>query len=232
MSDGILKKIKSRGYWRVNFRPITFVKEKITPVTRCKEIVRNAVVELRGWDYPHFPSDSQEIRTAQNYIEAWIDWGAFKELWRMYQSGQFIHYLGLREDEPFWMDPPLRTLPPGTVLGIVGVVFTVTEIFEFLARLSKQGIYEDGVSVDIGLFNTKSRELKVFDPGRAPLFGKYISGNSEIRFSKQYSEKETLEQSKDLALEVILRIFRRFNWDNPPLETIRSDQQRLLERRF
>ena len=53
------------------------------------------------WDYPHFPQrrgDDTDLVPGNNYYEGWIDWGAHKEIWRMYQSGQFINYKAVEED--------------------------------------------------------------------------------------------------------------------------------------
>ena len=153
----------------------------------------------------------------------------------MYKSGQFIHFLSLKEDWFEEADGPSETIKairPGSILDIGETVNTLTEIYEFLSRLAKHGIYKDGIGVEVGLYNVRnvSRELKILNPRRLPLVSDYVTETQKISFLKQYSEKEVLQHSKGLAMDTILEIFSRFNWDDPPLETIIGDQQELLGR--
>ena len=238
MEKDTLEKIKTRGYWRVTFRPTVFRKDKISSLQQCREIIQKAIVELRGWDYPHYPThsnDHQGIYNGQDYVGSWIDWECYKEVWRIYQSGQFIHYFGMVEDwynETSSSSQPRETIKSGSIFEIVHTVFRVTELFEFLARLIGQQVYKEGVNVKITLSKTNNRKLTILDPGRTRLWGDYIARISEIIFEKEYVEQEIKEKSKDLALDAIVFIFQRFNWNNPPIEVIKSDQKRLLERKF
>lgn len=76
MKAGLLDKIKSRGYWRINFQPLVAVR-KLESIAACKDMVERNTVELRGWDYPHFSkrvdADSG-VETGNDYYQGWIDW--------------------------------------------------------------------------------------------------------------------------------------------------------------
>jgi len=66
------------------------------------------------------------------------EWEQYLELWRFYQSGQFVDFMGLDED---WRDQSKLWPPPGDwkpclFLDVEETVFQLTEIFEFAARLS------------------------------------------------------------------------------------------------
>lgn len=232
MSKSLVEKIKSRGYWRINFRPNRFEAENLSPLSKCAEIVEKSVVSLRGWSYPHFPR-VEGTKAGNNYEEGSVDSGEHKELWRMYQSGQFIHYLALKED---WVEESLlydeRMMKIKDALEVTNCVYLLTEIFEFLSRLAKEGLYKDGVNAKIILYNTEGRELKILATNRAPLLGTYRAEIPAIEFSKKYPEKQIVEQSNELALETTVYFFYRFNWKNPPLTVLKNDQQNLLERRF
>ncbi len=234
MKNEVIKKIQSRGYYRINFQPLIF-KEKLTTLTACKDIVEKNVIQLRGWDYPHFPrrtGDDTGLEPCGEYYQGWIDWTNHVEFWRMYKTGQFLHYLALRED---WMADDLFTsqltnkIKPMEYLGIIGsVVYQLTEIFEFLSRLTRSGLYDEGVKINISLHNTKDRALWVEDPGRAPLFIEYKTGAEKLVFEKTLYQDGILTHSKDEAFLIIREILDAFGWDNLPIETIKKDQENLL----
>lgn len=236
-----LNKIKSHGYWRINFYPQIPNITVIGKIGDGKEIVRNASIELRGWDYPHFPTqtrDHQDIYVVGDKLEAWIDWERHKEIWRLYQSGQFIHFFGLREDwtaEDSWIpeDHPHKKLAPGSILEVIGTIYSLTEIFLFLKNLVETGLYDDGVVVEISLRNTKGRDLTVSDPMRAPLFGEYKCRGVDIDLPKKVFTKDAvLNDYLELALDATVDLFQQFNWSNPPIAVIKEDQKKLIERRI
>ena len=53
MND-ILKKIHSKGYWRVNIKPTIFNEGLLKSYSNARAIIEKCGVLLRGWDYPHF----------------------------------------------------------------------------------------------------------------------------------------------------------------------------------
>jgi hypothetical protein len=237
MTEKILNKIKSRGSWRINFRPL-IIKEKLD-LPECKNIVEKNNVKYRGWYYPHVPrrsGDDTDLVPGNHYYEGWIDWGAHKEIWRMYQSGQFIHYKAIEEDwykeDDWYNDSQLKNTEPGTILSVINAVYLITEIFEFLSRLARNLLYEEGVSIDIRLIKTVRRELVILDPMRAPLFDQYKTGIDEISFADKYNSEQIIQNAREEALKVIIYIFHRFGWENPPTEIFKSDQEKLITRRY
>ncbi len=236
MKERLLETIKSRGYWRINFQPLVMPKN-ISSLGDCKEVVEKSVVSLRGWEYPCFPRDTDEnhgLQPGDKYYEAWIDWGGeHKEYWRMYQSSQFIHYLALREDwlkESMFLSDPRWTREPGASLSLVGATYQITEIFEFMSRLGKNGLYDEGVRLNLSLHNTAQRSLWLRDFNRMPLSQDYRTGAETIRFENVYSKDEILSKGKENAFNIIVCIFDRFGWHRPNKEAIRTDQEKLLQR--
>ncbi len=237
MKEGLLDKIKSRGYWRVNFQPL-ISNVKIDTLQKCREVVDKNSVELRGWDFPHIPRKEDEttgIAFVDSFCEGWVDWEFYKEFWRMYKSGQFLSYLALRED---WFEEDgmrmgwAKKIKPGTSLGIVSsVIYEITEIYEFLSRLAQTGLYDEGVKVSLSLHNTKDRELWVEDQMRAPFMTPRRNSASELTFSQTYTKDEIVTNPKGLSNKMILDLTDRFGW-NPPAEQIMSDQDKLLSGRI
>src|ERR1700752_3656587 len=158
MKPELVEKIRSRGYWRTNFEPLV-AKQKLR-LGECRDIVEKNSVGLRGWNYPHYPrriADDSGLEPGANYYEGWIDWWSHLEFWRMYESGQFLHYVALVEDwqeKDGWMDSREQRIEPKTVIGITGsIVYELTEIYEFLSRLAAAGVYDEGVRTNVSLNN-------------------------------------------------------------------------------
>jgi hypothetical protein len=228
MDDELLKKIKSRGYWKIIIRPSKFKKDLIESLGKCDKIIQDSIVGLRGWDYPHYPSEG--TTTGLDYIEGRVDWQEFLEVWRFYQSGQFVHFIGLRED--WWEDDKRAHLEVvGPSLSILGALYTLTEIYVFASRLTKLMELNEPIVVSISLVNTEGRKLVTLDPARF-LRGDYVAQINEISIEKTHPITKLLTAHAELALEDTTWIFERFNWKNPPKDVFKEDQRKFLERRI
>lgn len=237
-----LNKIKTRGYWQVELHPAQIQKNVVESVTKAKELVQTSSVHFRGWDYPHFPTqtrDHQDVYVGENdSIEGWIDWEHFKEVWRFYTNGQFIHLFGLREDwweEHTWLNEndPLKKIKPGTVLEVISTVYSLTEIYAFFSNLVQNMPDVAEFTVEISLTGTKDRKLFVSDFMRAPLFGDYSCRLDKVNLPKKtYKRDELIANYVDLAFDQIIYLFHRFNWEKPNIAVIKEDQKKLIERRM
>lgn len=220
--DELIEKIRSRGYWRVHFRPLAPEGELAGPM-KCLGIVQRASVSLRGWDYPHLPSRDDDISILNDSAEARTDWGQHLEYWRMFETSQFIHLRALHED---WRDADAYATglvhDPGMVLGIGTNTWLLAEIFEFLARLAADGLYGYGVEVAVELHGAQVRELWVDSPDRAPLAFSRRSDVNVITYRRKLRNVEIFEQ-KVRAAEAAQHIFERFRFvisDRQVLEMI------------
>lgn len=233
MKDGLVDRIKSKGYWRINFQPRTILTERLSPL-QCLETVEKNAIRLRGWDYPHITNkndDSGGQLPCGEYHESWTDWWNHIEFWRMYRSHQFLHYLALREDwlaESDWSKELARTIRPGQALGTGGTIFQITEVFEFLSRLAHDNIYPTGAMVEISLENTEGRALWVDDPQRMPFFDPKQTGAKTINISREVTTGEFISRGSEIALSAIVEIFEHFGWANVSAQNIRQQQERFL----
>jgi hypothetical protein len=238
MKAEFITKIKSRGYWRINFRPIEAPMQ--LTLKQCEELVERNNVRLRGWYYPfygHGNADNHGIENLNNCCQGWIESGEFKEFWRMYKSGQFLHYKAVNED---WYDEPGAFYKPQVpleagkrYLNFVGsLTYHVTEIMEFLSRLHKDGLYGKGAYVSISLNNTKDRELTSFDFLRHLLFPR-ITAENNITFEKTYSQDELNQTGRELAIEPLKHVYEVFNFGDISVEqVIKKDQEALYKSIF
>lgn len=232
-----IKKIKSKGYWEINIHPDVYNSQRIEK-QRIKEIVRSSVVELRGWDYPHF-RDSEGPYSILNGIEKFIDWSNHIEFWRMTQSANFYHLLSLRED---WIkDVEYRNmwskgdeLKGKKWLGVLSTLYTLTEIFEFAKRLSHQNIFDENVIIEIKLYDLVDRILVIDSPNKFPFsFERKAKISEPWTYHKNFfSVNEVLNQSDEIALNAFVDLVYLFEWDNPPIESLKNDQQKFLQGRI
>ncbi len=236
MKEDLVEAIKSKGYWRINFRPITLPKP-LLPLGRCFDTAQRATIGLRGWNYPHIPTRSDESRGIDyldNCVQCWSGWSRHLEFWRLYTSEQFLYYLAIAED---WnnddayagtLSPPRR--PQNSSLGVTDTTWLMTETFEFLARLSQHGFYKDGARASIQLHNTSGRQLYIDEINRAPFATERTTAAESINYERMISFSE-IQQPKSRAKEVIEHIFERFNW-RPNSAQLESDINRLYQLRM
>src|SRR5579871_6198032 len=103
MKTDLIPRIKQRGYWRINFRPLVY-DQKLKSLTDCAELVIKNKVSFRGWSFPHYTGRQDEdagIENTDKYVQSWTDSRFYKEYWQMHQSGQFLDMRSLKED---WLE--------------------------------------------------------------------------------------------------------------------------------
>ncbi|MDU2240642.1 MULTISPECIES: hypothetical protein [unclassified Paenibacillus] len=228
----IIEKIKTKGYTRVILRPSTHENEKIKSLTECRSIIEQCKVSMRGWDFPHIDRDLHG--NDQSFVFSGTDWSRYKELWRFYQSGQFVYLGGLYED---WENETVGLFgPQDHSLGfkgyaIDGNLYRFTEILEFAARLVPKGVFDGLVNVEITLFDTADRRLFFYERGRH-LVQEAKSMMSEIKFEKAYTEDEVLTRGHEIAVEIAQFFFERFNWQNLRIEVLRELQHKFISGRY
>ncbi len=238
MKPGLLEDIKSRGHWRVNVRPSLELSRPLE-LRECLRLVRENSVQLRGWYYPYVSDvrkkGQSDMAPMDSYYESWVDFWNFREFWRMYISGQFLHYFAVREDWYELRDPSWQSqlhMEPGTGIGVTGsIVYELTEIYEFVRRLCQSNLYSDRITISIQLHNTAGRSLLSDDPRKLPFFQNFVCQSEKIDFFEDARVSEMIESSQELSNRAILHFLDRFGWHNPNASQIKLDQEALLTRR-
>jgi hypothetical protein len=233
MKVGLIDRIKSRGYWRINFQPRKLLAEKLS-LADCRELIEKNALSLRGWDYPFIPrkqDNQQGGLPSGEFFEAWIDWWNHIEYWRSYRSHQFLHYLALREDwfaESDWSQELAKKIAPGQAIGTGGTIWQITEVFEFLSRLGRSDFYPSGASVSLTLENTEGRQLWVDDPHRMPFMETKSTGAKAIEITREVLPSEFATGGAEIARSVIIEFFDHFGWNQVSPENIRLQQEQML----
>ena len=119
-------------------------------------------------------------------------------------------------------------IEPGTLLNFVGSLnYYITEVFEFLVRLHKSGLYPEGVKLHISLNNTRGRKLASFEFMRDLSFPK-ITAVEKIVFEKVFSPEELNLPATELAIETLVHFYELFNFPDISVDlVIRKDQETL-----
>jgi hypothetical protein len=224
----LLDKIKSRGYWHVIIRPGTFMETRIANIKSLYPILQKNSVQLRGWDFPHLDTHNP-LQIDVDWIGQEPEWEEYLELWRFYQSGQFVVFRGIDED---WLDQsqwrnPIEGWKPGQTLSVEEVVIQFAEIFEFAARLSFTDAGDDVMRLDITIAGLHGRSLHV-ERSRHMRKG-YIASIDELPYQIDLSRLQLLAEPRELSLTPAIELFRRFGWD-PSLEVLRDIQEQFLRR--
>lgn len=230
-TDGLLQKIKSRGYWRVEIRPTKFEKLRIPTLSKAQEVVKSCIVTLSGWDYPHW--NDKNAKNMEDWVESWEDWRQYIEYWRFYRSGKFIHSFALHEDYTDMEKALPVRYPPrpkrSGYLAFISATYRVTEVFEFAARLANKGVLNPAAFVSIGLHNVKDHQLTAFDASRSlALSDDYVhTTDSPIVIEREIPNHDLIAKNDEFALDYIVEMFERFQWNNPPRQVLIEAQKKL-----
>ena len=224
-----LKKIQSRGYWKVIIRPNTFAEKRIADFAELHPILQKTYVQLRngGWEFPHL-----DYRTQPSANKDWIgqesEWEKYLELWRFYQSGQFVSFKGLYED---WMDNSTRYSPPtgwqpSQFLEIEDTLLQFTEIFEFASRLAFTQAGDEQMHLEISVHNLKGRGLKLDMQRKSSSWLRTLTASvNELPYTDDLPTAKLVANTRELALKPAVELFQRFGWNSDVaiLRDIRDD---------
>ncbi|MFC2026841.1 hypothetical protein ACFLUX_02580 [Chloroflexota bacterium] len=233
-TEELLKKIKSKGYWRVEIHPTTFEKLLIPTFSEVRELIQSSIVRWRGWDYPYW--NANNTTNMPDWVESFEDWERHIEFWRFYRSGLFVNLFAAYEDHIdvdsiLPMSYPPRH-PRAGYISFLSTIYKITEIFEFISRLANENILHNSAFVSIGLHNIKDHELTSFTSNRWLDHDFVFMTDDPIVIEKTIFQRELIANPDDHALDYIVEIFERFNWNNPSREIFSEDQKRLRERRL
>lgn len=225
--DGVIDRIKTRGYWKVIIRPSDFRRDRIPDFQTLKHIITKSSVSLRGWSFPHV-STKTDIQIGLDWVQQWVEWSDHVEAWRLYQSGQFVFYGSIRDDwwdQSFWRRPG-EDRKPGAILSVIDVVYRIAEIFEFAARLAMTEGGSETMTICITLVGLKERQLWFQDQWGEGFDYPRIAHIASFPQTFSVSRQELVADPRLLALKASREVFIRFDW-TPSIEGLREVQKKL-----
>lgn len=239
--------INALPHWRVLFRPESYAPDLIPTLTDCVRLVEKARVRFRGWDFPHLANKTNTDNgfvCGSQWIGSWANFMGSIEYWQLFQSGQFIHFSALREATEHERRDELQhdaqshlshirdiewNAVPGYI-GLVNLVYSITEYFEFAARICQAGVYRGNLDISLDLTGVKGFVLAT-DWNR---MRRQHCVASENHLSKTWniSSESLIAGSLDHSLKAIVWLCECLGLMSPNADAIRGDQQNLLSGRF
>jgi hypothetical protein len=223
--ESILDLIRSRGRWRAVIRPCTFVEDRVAYSELLKILEKNTV-RIRIWDYP-FIDPSRPVDHHADWVGQGFTLMKNPQLWRFYQSGQFVHLFGMWEDWPGsdeQADQPIRR----PVLQLYQALYHFTEIIEFASRLALSEAGDDLMHVAISLHRLQGRVL-AFPSIAQPPSKTYRTSTPDYSWAREMLRTDLMADPRGLALEATKELLRRFGLDPDPF-VLRALQESLGKR--
>ena len=229
----LLQKIRSRGYWKIVIHPGTFNEERVAEWSALLPILEKTFVRIKGWGFPHV-DDSIPTEMGENWVGQEIDMGPLIQLWRFYQSGQFVQYSGMTTDwsknvstfsgwPSQWESDGVRHV----LLDIREVMIRFMEIFEFASRLSSTEAGDDYMHLEIEVIGIENHLLRVSTNDKVDFFRGMVAPADKIPFKYDLHMLDLKSNTRELALKPAAELLGLFNW-NPSIAILRDIQAEVL----
>ena len=223
----LLTNIKSRGHWRVVIHPTNFVEDRVPDLGSLQRILEKTSVQLNGWYFPHIDG-FRELDKGADWVGQEIVCGEIHELWRFYQSGQFIHYFAIPETGKAVHQPISYNAQRAVWSSIRDFVARFTEIFELSSRLTFTQAGDVGIHLDILVDNIQDHRLIL--PSMSTK-ADWIPVCDQASWSRQadFSSIELVAGVNELALEWASEFFNCFT-AAPGIKLLKEAQSEFLMR--
>lgn len=96
-------------------------------------------------------------------------------------------------------------------MSILMTLFSLTEIYEFAARMAEKDIFGEALNLVVELHQMKDRRLVYLDPSRN-LSDEYVCEVKDLPMQKTIPVYDILRNARGLALDHTIWIFERLNW--------------------
>lgn len=228
--------------WEFNIRGLIFDEKRIPSLSKCREIIERSSVAIRGWNFPTLDRTPTDLLTAQNSIAVATEFMC-REFWQFWTSGQFLFIEGIREEvdtnwkQKILASQPLQmvAVPPDTRdikghITLISNLYRFVELFEFAARLTECGIYDEGLKLSIRLRNAKGYMLTT-DWDRRLRYA-YTVSSDNVAIVEEYSPEQIITFSKANALAAYKRMLEQFfGWLDLPDNAFEEDVDEFLRQR-
>jgi len=234
----LVKEIKSQAHWRIEIHSTEYQAKRLPTRPGMEDLLSKATVSLRGWPYPYYGIRAEDLAYNGKWLEGKINWERYMEYWRLYESGQWIHYTNVRtagipREEIFRQRSPLPPQHAGYISVRGEILFTLTEILHFAIGLGQGGVLEPEAFLSIELHNTKDYMLfESFD--RFFRDGYVNPSDAPITFEHKLPPSELPALADKMALDMAIKVYSIYNWipANAAIRNLVEDQKKLIERRL
>lgn len=220
----IAASVIANAHFKVWFAPETLAPSAIE-YGSLKDLIRaNQVANIRS----AFPV----IGRPQNGDE-WIgdasDWGD-QEVWRLYQSGLFVHLLAISDEyEADW--DGFNKDQDGGFLPVWLPIWYFTQACEFAARIQRASFPNATLELHLEMNSIGGRALVAANRRRSGFHSTYAFGSPNWTRTVQITPELALSGTKELVVKVLTELFQRFGWDGVTAKLV-SDIQVEIERDY
>lgn len=223
-SENLGNELKKYGYWEISAYPTDYNPKRISDHKQIRELIDKSEAKRSGWNFPFTDLSSNSSNFTKGRQSFTID-GIYIEGYRAYQSGLFTW------KSVIWEDVQGYKGNGNPVLSFERVIMIITEFFLFFKRYYELIAPESDLHFEITINGAKDRKIfslgRGFDSMRFQAY-KYISTENRIYV---YDDKKVVELKvmyKEIAIQIIKRIFTIFNWNEISEEFIDKWQTKLL----
>ncbi len=232
-TEEIKNKLDAVGNIKVIFEPSIY-NDNFLQKKELQDIIEKTAVSLRGWSFPHIPRQdndgSKRPYSIGNGVEFYTVWDKFIEIFRFYQSGQFVARFALYEDTIGELHG--KPLEAGKYLDFLSTIYKMTEIVLFIRNLMEQTGIEGG-NLTIEINKTRDRELEaIFSQNIFSFNAGYVCGMEQVVVRASFEKEKIMVDPLKISRDLIKSIFDDFNWRNYSDQMIETHQQNLLNRRI
>jgi len=211
--DPLVETIKTRCFWRVTIRPEEYVKNRLR-FTDLRGIVDSSSVALRGWNFPHIEYENLSEIRGTGWWGQFVSWKHFREVWRIFRSGQFEFIGGLHED---WAIPEEFVDSQAGKFPFWGAMYRMLEVYTFASNLAGSNAGAPRMHVEIEIFNINGRQLYQDNPRKTGL--RTYPGPPEYNYpvdSDEYIDRDLLlADPQQLAAEATSDLLGAFAFNVP-----------------
>ncbi|HXR77125.1 MAG TPA: hypothetical protein VN737_14200 [Bryobacteraceae bacterium] len=136
----------------------------------------------------------------------------FLDRWILFRSGQFTYNRAVVEHAQI-----------GNEVHYLEVIWLVTQVYQFAARMARDGALSPEALIRLQLHNVAGRGLYTAD-----FFGEFWSREKRVDAARTVHTGELLgQEGRDLAMQAALEIYAKFGWADAPEEKILEQQSTL-----
>lgn len=218
----VLQTIRSRGHWVVTIRPTTFNPAREPKPLVLGEFVQKNKVRMGGWSFPQCDPNKDPV-IGPDFAEQEGQCGHHIEMWRLYQSGQFVSNKACFEDwSEHWPRFDRQPRPArGEELHVYPSLLLLISVCEFAARLAMSSVGSERLVIDVMLRGMRGRRLLIRNLMRGELETPRVANIEEYRMTRTLGREELLASPSELGISITRDLFRRFSWD-AQLSTLRE----------
>lgn len=151
-SNEIVSKIQGVGHRKATIRPLAFDANRVSDFLTLRRIVGDSHVRHFEWHCPSF--DQSGGQSGANWFGDSFD-GELPESWRLYQSGQFVHFWAFSNE--LSDDAIQRGIRPDRVISASSAVNYLTCVYEFAAKIASTEVGDQTIVIETSANNLSGR---------------------------------------------------------------------------